>query len=170
MRKKKINLFEFIFESNGEYEDFKKLGFVPGQHPVITTKNKFFGKLKENIKLILSGQNKYLPNYNKKLTPEELLRLVTKGKIDYESASHTEETEIDISQAVDKPGLLIDVLKELVNSGHFTKSEATPALKYLLTHLARIKLAVAQKEKGLSKISDTEVDRSVNQFFNKVNK
>jgi len=165
---KKIKLFEFIFETkNEDYEEFKRLGFVPGQHPVITTQNKMFEKIKQNVNAVLSGKNKYLPNYGKKISGEQLLKLVTKGKVEYGESPNSEETELDISQAVDKPGLLIDVIKDLVRSGVFSKEEATPALKFLLTNLARIKLAAAQKQKGLNNLSSTEIDRSMNQFFKK---
>lgn len=165
---KKFKLFEFIFEGrNEDYEEFKRLGFQPGQHPVITTQNKVLEKIKQNTKAVLSGQNKFLPNYNKKISPEQLLQLVIKGKIELPPTEHTEETEVDIGQAVDKPGLLLDVIKDLVTTGFYTKQEATPALKYLLTNLARIKMDQAQKEKKLNNLSNMEIDRSMNQFFKK---
>jgi len=151
-----LKLYDLIFENRDLDNQYKQLGFQAGVHPVVTTSNKLLDGIRRQVASIFKGENKYLPNYGGKLTQEEILKLVTKGSIDLMD-KNGEPHEISIEQAIDKPGLLIDVLKELLEANFYTRAELAPALKYLLAASARLKMSNLKKE-NYSQLSNIEIE------------
>lgn len=152
-----LNIFEVIFENKDLDRQYKELGFKPGVHPVVTTTNKLLDGIRRQVTSILKGENKYLPNFGSKLTKEELLRLVTKGSVDLVD-KNGETHEVSIAQALDKPGMLIEILKELIVSGFYSREETSPAMKYLLASAARLKI----KKESYSELSSLEIENLLN--------
>lgn len=151
-----LKLFNLIFENRDLDKQYKELGFKAGVHPVITTSNKLLDGIKRQVTSIFKGENRYLPNFGGKLTQEEILKLVTKGSVELID-KNGEPHEISIEQAIDKPGLLIDVLKELLETNFYTRTELAPALKYLLAASARLKMSNLKKE-SYSQLSNIEIE------------
>jgi hypothetical protein len=151
-----LKIFEIIFEARNLGIEFNDLGFQPGVHPTITTKNKLLDGIKRQVISILKGENKYLPNYGRTLTQNELAQLIKKGFIELPD-KNGEMQEISIHQAIDKPGMLIDILKELVESGVYSQSDVRPSLGYLIASIGVMKMKKLQKE-NFSKLSNKEIE------------
>lgn len=151
-----IKIFDIVFENKDLDRQYKELGFKPGVHPVVTTHNKLLDGIRKQVTSVLKGENKYLPNYGSKLTKEELLQLVTKGSVVIHD-KNGEPHDVSIAQALDKPGMLIEILKELIVSGFYTREETSPAMKYLLALSARLKMTNLKKE-NYFELSNIEIE------------